>query len=636
MTEDGRTDGGKASGHGSTDVPVSDIDALPLPYQTLASGRIEAVNRAWLDILGYERASVEGRQFEELLTPESASQFQAQLPTLENRGRLSGVELDIQHASGDLMTISLDCQVEFDDAEAETVHCQFYQVETGPDREKRQQTQWAKIDALHEVAREMDETGSEQAVYATLIEASEEILEFDIAIADAARDGYLHTQAVSSDVPSEAYFDRVPIDDDSKLGTTTYRIGEPSLIRDLDRADETDVENEFRSALTVPIGEFGVFQAVDREPGAFDETDLDLVELLISHVRNALARLKHVETLHRRTASLSRERNRLAAVFEAIPEPVAHVEYEAETPTVVAVNSAFERTFGYESDAIEGRSLNELIVPPDHRESARKIDGTAATERTVEREVIRRTTEGDRTFRLRSSLLDAGVNTEALAIYVDLTDQKEREQKLKRENERLERFASIVSHDLRSPLTVASGRLDLAAETCKSDHLAAVDEAIDRMDAIIDDVLTLTREGRTVEPEEREAIELAELVPMCWETVDAPAASLDVKTTATVAADRGRLRRALENLFWNAVEHAGDGVTVTVGDLEDGFYVEDDGPGIPEEDRETVFESGYTTSRDGTGLGLDIVADIVEAHGWTVELGTGTNGGARFEIRTGD
>ncbi|AOW79668.1 signal transduction histidine kinase [Halodesulfurarchaeum formicicum] len=613
----------------------SDLASIPLPYQILSkTGTIQQVNRAWLDRLGYEREAVIGRPFVEFLMPDSVETFRDAFSTLADRDQVADVELTLRHAGGKGFTVRFEGRAKYVNGEHTDTHCQFHEIQA--ERDRRLQNHQSKIEVLHEVAMDMQAAASEAEVFRALVEAAEDILQFDIAIADVAEDGYLLTQAVSSDVPVDAYFDRVPIDDESKLGTRTYRSGESSLVRDLDQSDATEVENEFRSALTVPIGEYGVFQAVDREPGAFDETDLDLAELLVSHVRNALARLEHVETLRHRTASLSRERNRLAAVFEAIPEPVAHVEYEAETPTVVAVNSAFERTFGYESDAIEGRSLNELIVPPDHRESARKIDGTAATERTVEREVIRRTTEGDRTFRLRSSLLDAGVNTEALAIYVDLTEQKEREQKLKRENERLERFASIVSHDLRSPLTVASGRLDLAAETCASDHLAAVDEAIDRMDAIIDDVLTLTREGRTVEPEEREAIELAELVPMCWETVDAPAASLDVKTAATVAADRGRLRRALENLFWNAVEHAGSEVTVTVGDLEDGFYVEDDGPGIPEEDRETVFESGYTTSRDGTGLGLDIVADIVEAHGWTVELRTGTNGGARFEVRTDD
>jgi signal transduction histidine kinase len=75
-----------------------------------------------------------------------------------------------------------------------------------------------------------------------------------------------------------------------------------------------------------------------------------------------------------------------------------------------------------------------------------------------------------------------------------------------------------------------------------------------------------------------------------------------------------------------------DGVGVTVGDLPDGFYVADDGPGIPASKRDTVFDVDYSTSDDGTGFGLRIVEQIAEAHGWTVEVTEGREGGARFEI----
>lgn len=102
--------------------------------------------------------------------------------------------------------------------------------------------------------------------------------------------------------------------------------------------------------------------------------------------------------------------------------------------------------------------------------------------------------------------------------------------------------------------------------------------------------------------------------------------------TAGILADRSRLRQLLENLFRNAVEHGGDDVTVTVGELDHGFYVEDDGPGIPEEDREEVFETGYSTSDEGTGLGLCIVKEIIEAHDWEIRVIEGTDGGVRFEI----
>ena len=80
------------------------------------------------------------------------------------------------------------------------------------------------------------------------------------------------------------------------------------------------------------------------------------------------------------------------------------------------------------------------------------------------------------------------------------------------------------------------------------------------------------------------------------------------------------------------MEHGGEDVTVRIGELDGGFSVEDDGPGIPPEDREQIFDAGYSTTRDGTGFGLSIVQEIIEAHGWTVAVTEGADGGARFEI----
>ena len=73
-------------------------------------------------------------------------------------------------------------------------------------------------------------------------------------------------------------------------------------------------------------------------------------------------------------------------------------------------------------------------------------------------------------------------------------------------------------------------------------------------------------------------------------------------------------------------------MTVTVGDLPDGFYIEDDGPGIPQADREEVFAAGYSTASAGTGFGLSIVNRVAQAHGWDVRVTDGSDGGARFEI----
>lgn len=150
------------------------------------------------------------------------------------------------------------------------------------------------------------------------------------------------------------------------------------------------------------------------------------------------------------------------------------------------------------------------------------------------------------------------------------------------------------------------------------------------MATLIEDVLTLARAGEAIG--ETKPIELTEAVEAGWHHVETPTARVDVDTEQTLLADESRLQQLLENLFRNAIEHGGDSVTISVGDLPDGFYVEDDGSGIPESERDRVLDPGYSNSDSSTGFGLSIVRDIAAAHGWDVTVTSGTDGGARFEF----
>ena len=211
---------------------------------------------------------------------------------------------------------------------------------------------------------------------------------------------------------------------------------------------------------------------------------------------------------------------------------------------------------------------------------------------------------------------------------------REREASLVRQNERLDEFASIVSHDLRTPLDLAGVHLELAAEECApNDHLEKVADAHARMADLIDDVLMWAREGDAVEATEH--VSIPALLRECWAGQQTGDATLDVTTDRSVQADHGRLTQVFDNLFDNAIAYAGETATVTVGETEtgDGIYVADDGPGIPPAERDAVFDSGHTLSMEGTGFGLAIVRQIVEAHGWSVTLTESEDGGARFEIR---
>lgn len=211
-------------------------------------------------------------------------------------------------------------------------------------------------------------------------------------------------------------------------------------------------------------------------------------------------------------------------------------------------------------------------------------------------------------------------------------DHVEQRQQLERERDRLDKFASIISHDLRNPLSVATGHFELVQAECDSDHLDDIARAHGRMETLIDEILTLAREGAVVDT--LEAVDLADVVGDCWRTVETGEATLTVETTQTLQADPNRLRQLLKNLIQNAAQHGGEKAIVSIGDLDErnGFYIADDGPGIPMEEREMVFEAGYSTTDDGTGFGLDIVRQIVDAHGWDITVTESEAGGARIEI----
>lgn len=223
-----------------------------------------------------------------------------------------------------------------------------------------------------------------------------------------------------------------------------------------------------------------------------------------------------------------------------------------------------------------------------------------------------------------------------MAKWVSYETERERSREtLEDQNDRLQEFTSVVSHDLRNPLNVAQGSLELVQE---GDHsrLEACDEALERMEQLIEELLSLAEQGATTA--DLEPASVRDCATKAWSMVDTGDAALDLEGECWVRADPDRLQQLLENLFRNALDHGipEDGtsadLTVTVGDCEGGFYVADTGRGIPEDERDEVFDIGFTTAEDGTGFGLGIVTRVAEAHDWALEATTAEAGGARFEL----
>jgi PAS domain S-box-containing protein len=492
-----------------------------------------------------------------------------------------------------------------------------------------QQYRERTLKQLHDATRRMVATNDPDEIARLVVDAAKELIGLPyVGVLFADDDATtLRPVALSEDVPEDLPVD---LERGESLAWDVYESGEPELFEDVrTEPDAYNADTAIVQELIHPLGDHGVLLIGATHSDVLSPADRDLVRVLATNGTAALDRAHNVRELRSRERELRDERNRLAALFQNVPNPTASFVIEDGAPVVKSVNPAFEAVFGYSEDEISGRDIDEYIVPPEREDEADVYNEKLRRGQNINVEVQRLTAYGPKDF-----LLDVvpfhldEPNVQGYAMYTDITERKERERELERQNDRLEEFASIVSHDLRNPLNVARGYLELAEETYSAEHFERTEDALERMHDIIESVLTLARQGRSLD--ETTAVSLEDAARRAWQNVDTADASLEVADQPTLEADPTRFGSLLENLFRNAIEHGGEDVTVTVGETEEGFYVADDGPGIPQQRREEVFESGETWSEGGTGFGLAIVEQIADAHSWTVRLGESESGGARF------
>lgn len=307
-----------------------------------------------------------------------------------------------------------------------------------------------------------------------------------------------------------------------------------------------------------------------------------------------------------------------------------------ERSQILFANRSVERVFGYEPEELIGEPLTKIMPERFHEAHFEAVDKYLETGvRNLDWQNIELPAQHKDGHEVQLSITFEEHHYEGERVFSgimrDVTERVERERELERQNEQLEKFASIVSHDLRDPLQTAKANIAILESQYEDEPLLdELDDVMDRMDELIGDVLTLAKQGKSIG--ETSAVSLQSVAGGAWKTAGSDRAVLSVDDDlGQIQADRERLETLLQNLIRNAIEHAGDEVTVSIGSISDGFYVEDNGPGFPTDDPQKLFEYGYTTNETGTGFGLSIVEQIADAHGWTVEAVNGERG-ARFEF----
>ncbi len=373
----------------------------------------------------------------------------------------------------------------------------------------------------------------------------------------------------------------------------------------------------------------------------------------------------------------------VSAGFDALPGQAAVLDRSGR---ILATNRAWREFAAAGGGDIDHLGVNYLgVCDESDDEQAARTGGAIRSLVEEDGDKISveypcHTPDRERWFTMRALRFTHESETYVLVHHHEITERKRVELDLRAQNDRLETVAGVLSHDLRNPLNVALGRAELlesertvdsdcATDTdhaTDSEHLAALTRSLERMEAIVENALVLAADEEVADVQR---VELDELAAEAWRQVETGDATLVVAQSVAFRADPDLLAHVFENLFRNAVEHGATTVTVggagsvgtgdseakSVGTGDDGnrnvdtgdsgakgvgtdesgdgttgvpgFYVADDGSGIPSEARGRVFDANYSTAADGTGLGLAIVQQVVEAHGWSVGVTESAAGG---------
>ncbi|SDY13872.1 PAS domain S-box-containing protein [Halobellus clavatus] len=303
-----------------------------------------------------------------------------------------------------------------------------------------------------------------------------------------------------------------------------------------------------------------------------------------------------------------------------------------EDNPIIYLNEGFEELTGYDEEEVLGRNCRFLQGEDTNPDTVAAIREAVDTGESISTDILNYDADGNPFWNLLEIFPiadETGDITNFVGFQREISDRRAHTEDIESQLDWLGEFGHVLSHDLKTPLSVIQGNLELAQELDDTDRLDDAVDAADRLEALVDDLANVMQQGDLVT--EVEPVELGDVF-RSWDAFETNPESLDVLDSKPILADEHALVRLADNLVKNTVEHAGDGTAMRVGTLADGFYYEDDGPGIPESERDDVFKPGFTTKEDGTGFGMVSIKQIALAHGWEVTIDESEAGGARFEF----
>lgn len=354
---------------------------------------------------------------------------------------------------------------------------------------------------------------------------------------------------------------------------------------------------------------------------------------------------KMAEQLDDRIKKVVSQRNELEAVLASMVEGVIALDQEEK---IININHAAENIFGIDSKQIKGSTVQEMIRSVVVEKFVKRA---LLTDESIEEDLVLKQLER-RTLHVRSTpLLDEGKERIGTLFVVNDVTKIRRLENMRRD------FAANVSHEIRTPLTAIKGFVETLLHSPKADKdetvrfLGIIDKNVDRLIAIIEDLLKLSRIEQ--EEEKREILlergnvteALYSAFEICRAKIDEKNIRVDIDADKSLDAmiDRPLIEQAMMNLIDNAAKYSDEQSEIHIKAYREGNGVcvsfRDYGIGIPPKHLPRLFERFYRVDKarsrklGGTGLGLAIVKHILSAHGGTVTVESTPGKGSTFTIR---
>jgi PAS domain S-box-containing protein len=326
--------------------------------------------------------------------------------------------------------------------------------------------------------------------------------------------------------------------------------------------------------------------------------------------------------------------DRFTQLFDQIEDAVVEFILDDGTPIIVDVNQTFTDVFGYEAAEIEGRPLNDFIVPITEKAEAAEFDQRAATGLSNVGFVRGITVDGSQTFIYQGA---SSTGDHGFAIYTEVSDELRRER-------HIAVLHRLLRHNVRNEVNVVLGKAGSIMANTESEQLqqdaATIREAATKLARLSDEAKMV--ENVLGSPPELEAVDVVPLVEdvveACRTQFDDPAISVDLPERLLVRAD-SRLKAVFHSLLDNAIRYSSQPATVRIQATESAtgtteLAVVDDGPGIPATEKQVITnQEPISQLNHGSGLGLWLVKWIVDMYSGTLDIETPDSGGSIVRIQ---